>query len=132
MKRKTLDEVKKQTLEMGFEFLDLEYLGTNHRHKFRCLKHDMVHLCKPGQIICGKGLRCCSSRYRGIRLDFEKVKSDLLKRGFEFVAKTFIGIKYKYAIKCLKHDQVYDVYLVNMIHRGDGLRCCQKEKVSGK
>ncbi len=131
MLKKSLESVVSICLEKGFEFLDIEYSGSRIKHNFRCLKHGEVHPCAPTQIFTGHGLVCCRHKTE-IHLDFEKIKDDFLKRGFEFITKKFSGVAGRYEIKCLKHNQTYNVNINNMLHRGDGLRCCQKEKVSGK
>ena len=36
-----------------------EYLGINTKTKFRCLKHDEIHLARPGHMLAGQGIHCC-------------------------------------------------------------------------
>lgn len=56
-----LEEIKKRSLEKGFEFLDNEYFGNKYKHNFRCLIDNETHL-KSWNGLKDEGLKCCQRR----------------------------------------------------------------------
>lgn len=56
------EEIKKKTLDKGFEFLDNEYLGNKYKHSFRCIVDNEIHQKSWNGLTRGEGLKCCQRR----------------------------------------------------------------------
>lgn len=129
-RRHNIDDVRKNSLESGFEFLDEKYEGINHKHFFKCLRHGRVNKASYKQIKRGFGLKCCHRTANSpVKKDINEFifkKLDLL--GFKLVGD-YRGLKTKCLIKCKKHGKVNAVSVDSIINKKHRLPCCYKEHV---
>lgn len=132
----TLKEVKKISLEKGFEFIDNLYNGCRCKHRFKCLKHNEIHTTRFDSIVGGRGLRCClvsnnrkNSKRLALeqRLSLEEVKERSLEKGFIFLDNKYFNSSYKHRFKCIIDGKInYSTF--NSINSGQGLICCKIRK----
>lgn len=62
-KRKyTFEEVRRISIEKGFEFLDSNYIDGNYRHNFKCMIDNKIYTGQFRTIVKGGGLKCCRLR----------------------------------------------------------------------
>lgn len=128
----TIEQVKRFAEEKNYEFLDNNYNGCYAKHNFRCRKHNEVHQSSIYSIKGGTSLKCCHHEklVNGKRHSIEYVKSECEKRGFIYLNSEYDGCGSKNIFKCMRHNKEY-LSTVSAILAGEGLKCCQKEKLSG-
>lgn len=136
MKKLTLEEIKKRSLEKGFKFLDKKYLGSKHNHNFYCLKDKIIQLSTFNCINHGYGLNCCKSRkckLEGVkqRKSLEEVKIISLEKGFIFLDIIYNGNKYKHNFYCLIDNEIH-LATFNSISRNKKLICCKIRKAKAR
>ncbi len=102
-----------------------DYQGSNKKIRFKCLKHNEIHLSRPRCILHkGSGLSCCSASKLKIEIAASKFDlklykiNPLIKRLDEYV-----GTDKKIKFKCLKHNEVHKTKPKYCL-LGCGLKCC--------
>lgn len=120
-------EINKRCLEKGFKLLE-PYKRSRDLHKFLCQKHKEEYLSRPNNILRGRGLSCCKREWprENKKFSIQEVKNKSLKMGFKFLDKEYINTCTKIKFKCLKHKEVYEATLNNIL-AGKGLYCCKRE-----
>ncbi len=109
-----------------------KYEGYDNSCQILCLKHNKIHKTSYCSAITNKGLSCCrsaknSAYFKGkFKINIDSAKNIANNNGFELLENVWNGTKFKYKIKCLKHNEIFLVFWQNFI-KHKALKCCWLE-----
>ncbi len=121
--RLTEEEVDKRLAIQGRVVRIDPYINIKTKIRFRCLRHNEVHLSCPSHNLKGGGLACCSKNIRS----HMKAKSSFDERIKRFGKveriDEYIHSNTKIRFRCLIHNEVH-LSSPQIVLSGHGLACC--------
>lgn len=100
-----------------------EYVNTRTKIRFRCLRHNEVHLSRPFKILLGKGLACCSPKCANNKRAKSSFDEKIKSFGKVERVDEYINSRTKIRFKCLIHNEVHLSRPYDIL-KGKGLKCC--------
>lgn len=103
-KRKiTIDIIKQEASERGYELISDEYHGNEALLEFYCPinNHGIFHL-SYHKFHGGRGCQKCGkeSKKKKIRLGYDEVKSFIESQGYSLLSDSYVNNSYKLLLKC--------------------------------
>lgn len=132
----TFEEVIEAFDKRGYTLLEKEYVNSDTKMKFRCIKHPE----EPMSISWthfreGNGCRLCG-RERTIKslfkYDLESVRQEFQKRELILVSDEYVNFSDKLLFECPRHSGEIQEKSLSHILRGQGCYHCYRESIRGE
>jgi len=123
MKKLTIDFVREEFEARGYELLETEYINNSTKMRYKCPNHPDKELRTTWNNFNSKHQRCpyCAGN---VKLDFNFVKSEFEKRGYELLEKEYYGSGMLMSYKCKYHQNEILSMSYDNLKQGHGCPIC--------
>lgn len=121
--------IKRAFEERGYILLETKYINSSTPMRYRCPYHPKKELkITYNAVQQGQGCPYCGGT---AKLEYEYVKQEFEKRGYELLETEFVNSSTKLKYSCPKHpnEELYITY--NSLRSGSGCPLCGLEKIKG-
>lgn len=125
--------IKKAFENVGLELISSpeDYKNKRSKLKYRCLKHsNIIQETTYDSIRQGHGCYLCGNESVAKKqtYDYEFVKQEFDKRGYELLSKEYVSCKEYLEYRCSNHPDHIQRITFDAFYRGQGCRFCRESK----
>lgn len=137
VQRLDFETIKKAFENVGLELISSpeDYKNSHSKLKYRCPKHsNIIQETTYDSIRQGHGCYLCGkeSIAKKQTYDYEFVKQEFDKRGYELLSKEYVGCKEYLEYRCSNHPDHIQRITFDAFRKGQGCRFCGTERASSK
>jgi len=135
-KRLSYDVVKLKFEERGYKLISKEYKNNGTKLEYVCEKHsEHIQSITYGSMQQGRGCKYCGLEKNANRRrhDYDTVKAEFEKKGYELLSKEYKDGKQKLKYRCPKHPEyISSMHFENLKFNNRGCPYCGRELAAEK